>query len=68
MRDAAAIVGIHQTPFAARLDASDLSLATQAIAAALNDAGLTPSRILKNAPSDGTMRRSGGGEADAGHG
>lgn len=55
MRDAAAIVGIHQTPFASRLDDSDLSLAVQAIVAALNDAGLTPRHVdglVKNAMED----------------
>jgi acetyl-CoA acetyltransferase len=48
----AAIVGIHQTPFSANLGGSELSLAAQVIAAALNDAGLTPRDVdglVKNA-------------------
>ncbi len=48
----AAIVGIHQTPHAAHLAASELSLAVAAIAAALHDAGLTPRDVdglVKNA-------------------
>lgn len=55
MRDAAAIVGIHQTPFAARLEESDLALATAAIVAALNDAGLAARDVdglVKNAMED----------------
>ncbi|HSP96415.1 MAG TPA: lipid-transfer protein [Candidatus Dormibacteraeota bacterium] len=55
MRDAAAIVGIHQTPFAAQLADSDLALATRAIVAALGDAGLTPRDVdglVKNAMED----------------
>ena len=48
----AAIVGVHQTPFAAHLPDSDLAIATAAIAAALADAGLTPRHVdglVKNA-------------------
>ncbi len=55
MRDAAAIVGIHQVPFAAHLPDSDLALATRAIVAALGDAGLTPRHVdglVKNAMED----------------
>ena len=48
----AAIVGVHQTPFAAHLPESDLALATRVIVAALADAGLTPRDVdglVKNA-------------------
>ncbi|MFN8641476.1 MAG: lipid-transfer protein [Candidatus Binatia bacterium] len=51
----AAIVGIHQTPFAARLPESDLALATRVIVAALVDAGLAPRDVdglVKNAMED----------------
>jgi acetyl-CoA acetyltransferase len=45
IRDRTVIAGIGQTAFAKGLDDSELSLACQAIAAAINDAGLTPSDI-----------------------
>jgi acetyl-CoA acetyltransferase len=45
LRDATAIVGIGQTAFGKGLAGSELSLACQAIAAAIDDAGLEPSDI-----------------------
>jgi acetyl-CoA acetyltransferase len=45
MRNAAAIVGIGQTTFGKGLADSELSLACQAISAALDDAGLTPRQV-----------------------
>ena len=40
LKDAAAIVGIAETAFAKKLDASEKSLACQAILGALDDAGI----------------------------
>lgn len=45
IRDRTAIVGIGQTRFAKGLPDSELSLACQAIAAALDDAGLAPAQV-----------------------
>lgn len=45
MKDAAAIVGIAETPFARTLEASEKSLAVQAILAALDDAGIEPAEV-----------------------
>ncbi|MEU5835364.1 lipid-transfer protein [Streptomyces diacarni] len=45
MKDATAIVGIGQTPFAKRLDESEKSLACRAILGALEDAGIAPSEV-----------------------
>jgi acetyl-CoA acetyltransferase len=45
LKDAAAIVGIGETPFAKRLEASEKALAVQAILAALDDAGIAPSEV-----------------------
>lgn len=45
LKDAAAIVGIGETPFAKKLDGSEKRLACQAILSALDDAGIRPSEI-----------------------
>ena len=45
MKDAAAIVGIGETPFAKRLEGSEKKLALQAILAALEDAGIEPDQV-----------------------
>ncbi|KUL34093.1 lipid-transfer protein [Streptomyces sp. NRRL F-4489] len=45
LKDAAAIVGIGQTPFAKRLPESEKALACRAIIAALDDAGIAPSEV-----------------------
>ena len=45
LKDAAAIVGIGETPFAKQLDASEKKLAAQAILAALDDAGIAPAEV-----------------------
>ncbi len=45
LKDRTAIVGIGQTPFAKRLEASELELACQAITAALADAGIAASEV-----------------------
>ncbi len=45
IQDRTAIVGIGQTPFGKPLEDSELSLACQAIALAVEDAGLEPSDI-----------------------
>jgi acetyl-CoA acetyltransferase len=45
LQDATAIVGIGQTAFAKGLEDSELSLACQAIKAAIDDAGLRPSDV-----------------------
>ena len=45
LKDRAAIVGIGQTAFAKSLPGSELSMACQAITAALNDAGISPSEV-----------------------
>jgi acetyl-CoA acetyltransferase len=45
LRDRAAIVGIGQTPFAKHLDEPEKVLALDAIAAALDDAGIAPGEI-----------------------
>jgi acetyl-CoA acetyltransferase len=55
IRDAAAIVGVAQTPFSKHHAASELSLALAAIRDALDDAGLTPADVdgvVKNALED----------------
>src|SRR5215470_13123735 len=52
MRDAAAIVGVAQTPFSKHHPDSELGLAVRVIRAALEDAGLTPTDVdglVKNA-------------------
>src|SRR5262245_40722382 len=52
MRDAAAIVGIAQTPFSKHHAESELALALRVIRAALDDAGLAPHDVdgrVKNA-------------------
>ncbi len=45
LKDAAAIVGIGETPFAKQLEGSEKRLACQAILAALDDAGIEPSEV-----------------------
>jgi acetyl-CoA acetyltransferase len=50
MRNAAAIVGIAQTPFSKHLPDSELSLAVRVIKEALDDAGLAPGEV------DGVVR------------
>ncbi|POX39259.1 lipid-transfer protein [Streptomyces sp. Ru73] len=45
LKDATAIVGIGQTPFARRLPESEKTLACRAITAALADAGIAPSEV-----------------------
>jgi acetyl-CoA acetyltransferase len=45
LRDRVAIVGIGQTPFGKGLADTELSLACQAIAAALDDAGIAPADV-----------------------
>ncbi|GAA3097673.1 hypothetical protein GCM10020254_48780 [Streptomyces goshikiensis] len=45
LKDATAIVGIGQTPFAKRLPQSEKELACRAILAALADAGIAPSEV-----------------------
>ncbi len=45
MKDATAIVGIAETPFAKKLPGSELELASKAIVAACEDAGIDPSEI-----------------------
>jgi acetyl-CoA acetyltransferase len=45
LKDATAIAGIGETPFAKRLDASEKHLATAAILAALDDAGIAPAEV-----------------------
>ena len=45
IKDKTAIVGIGQTRFAKGLEDSELSLACQAISAAIDDAGLEPSEV-----------------------
>jgi acetyl-CoA acetyltransferase len=45
LKDAAAIVGIGETPFAKRLEPSETQLALEAILAALDDAGLEPGEV-----------------------
>jgi acetyl-CoA acetyltransferase len=45
LKDAAAVVGIGETPFAKRLEGSEKKLALQAILAALEDAGIEPDQV-----------------------
>lgn len=45
LKDAAAIVGIGETPFAKRLEPSETRLALDAILSALADAGIAPSQV-----------------------
>ncbi len=45
LKDAAAIVGIAESPFAKRLEASEAELACQVIVAACRDAGIDPGAI-----------------------
>jgi acetyl-CoA acetyltransferase len=45
LKDRAAIVGIGETPFARRLEASETHLALDAILAALEDAGIAPGEV-----------------------
>ena len=45
IKDRTAIVGIGQTAFAKALEGTELSLACQAITAALADAGIAPSEV-----------------------
>ena len=45
LRDAAAIVGIGQTPFAKELEQTETELAAAAVVAALADAGVAPSEV-----------------------
>jgi acetyl-CoA acetyltransferase len=56
IKDATAIVGIGQTPFAKRLEPSETQLACEAIAAALADAGIAASEV--DALSSYTMETS----------
>ncbi|AMN47760.1 lipid-transfer protein [Steroidobacter denitrificans] len=55
IKDKAAIVGIAETAFARRLEASECELASMAILAALEDAGIAPSEV--DALSSYTMER-----------
>ena len=45
LRDAAAVVGIGETPFAKHLEDSERKLALRAILAALDDAGIEPAEV-----------------------
>jgi acetyl-CoA acetyltransferase len=45
LKDATAIVGIAETPFAKKLEGSEKRLAAQAIVGALDDAGIDPSEV-----------------------
>jgi len=45
MKDQVAIVGIGETPFAKRLEPTELELACQAVKAALEDAGVSPHEV-----------------------
>lgn len=45
LKDAAAIVGIGETPFAKKLEPSEKSLALRAISSALEDAGIEPGEV-----------------------
>ncbi|MEV4450915.1 lipid-transfer protein, partial [Streptomyces mirabilis] len=45
IKDATAVVGIGQTPFAKQLPESEKTLACRAILAALDDAGIAPSEV-----------------------
>ena len=45
LKDATAIVGIGETPFAKQLEGSEKKLAVRAILAALDDAGIEPSEV-----------------------
>ncbi|MDJ0867881.1 MAG: lipid-transfer protein [Myxococcota bacterium] len=45
LKDAAAVVGIGETRFAKRLEASETELALDAILAALDDAGIAPAEV-----------------------
>ncbi|NBE56737.1 lipid-transfer protein, partial [Streptomyces sp. YC537] len=45
LKDATAIVGIGQTPFAKQLPESEKTLAARAITAALDDAGISPAEV-----------------------
>jgi len=45
IKDRTAIVGVGQTPYAKGLEGTELSLACQAIKAALDDAGIAPSEV-----------------------
>jgi acetyl-CoA acetyltransferase len=45
LQDAAAIVGIGETPFAKQLEPSEKTLALRAILAALDDAGIAPGEV-----------------------
>ena len=45
LKDATAIVGIAETPFAKKLEASECQLGSEAIVAACQDAGIDPSEI-----------------------
>ncbi|WP_327392388.1 lipid-transfer protein [Streptomyces sp. NBC_01186] len=45
MKDATAIAGIGQTPFAKRLPESEKALACRAVLAALDDAGIAPAEV-----------------------
>ena len=45
MRDRTAVVGIGATEFAKQLESTERRLALEAIAAALDDAGIAPSEV-----------------------
>ena len=45
IKDKTAVVGIGQTAFGKGLDDTELSLACQAVSAALDDAGIAPSEV-----------------------
>ena len=45
LKDATAVVGIGQTPFARQLAESEKTLACRAILAALDDAGIAPGEV-----------------------
>ena len=56
IKDQTAIVGVGQTAYAKGLEGSELSLACQAIKAALDDAGLTPAERLTMQPEQGMIK------------
>lgn len=51
LKDATAIVGIGQTPFAKHLPEDERTLACRAVLAALDDAGIDPGRSTPSPPT-----------------
>ena len=69
LKDATAIVGIAETPFAKQLEASECQLASEVIVAACRDAGVDPSEIdgmasytMETTPEVDVARNIGAGE------